>query len=88
MAVSGHAGLSLELLETRHVRDAFKAMPVQTDRTDARGIAADAAGLVSLRALQITADRPALLLAAITAVRTQARFFWNCTTLRAIDTAS
>jgi hypothetical protein len=26
-------------LETRHVRDAFKAMPVKTDRTDARGIA-------------------------------------------------
>jgi len=33
------AGLSVELLETRHVRDAFKAMPVKTDRTDARGIA-------------------------------------------------
>jgi transposase len=32
-------GLSVELLETRHVRDAFKAMPVKTDRTDARGIA-------------------------------------------------
>jgi transposase len=28
-----------ELLETRHVRDAFKAMPVKTDREDARGIA-------------------------------------------------
>jgi len=27
------------LLETRHVRDAFKAMPVKTDRNDARGIA-------------------------------------------------
>jgi transposase len=27
------------LLETRHVRAAFKAMPVKTDRTDARGIA-------------------------------------------------
>jgi len=27
------------LLETRHVRDAFKAMPVKTDRKDARGIA-------------------------------------------------
>src|SRR5512135_3760660 len=25
--------------ETRHVRDAFKAMPVKTDRKDARGIA-------------------------------------------------
>src|SRR4051794_33686509 len=33
------AGFSVELLETRHVRDAFKAMPVKTDRTDARGIA-------------------------------------------------
>jgi transposase len=33
------AGLSVELLETRHVRDAFKAMPVKTDRKDAQGIA-------------------------------------------------
>jgi transposase len=33
------AGLAVELLETRHVRDAFKAMPVKTDREDARGIA-------------------------------------------------
>jgi transposase len=33
------AGLPVELLETRHVRDAFKAMPVKTDRSDARGIA-------------------------------------------------
>lgn len=33
------AGLPAELLETRHVRDAFKAMPVKTDRKDARGIA-------------------------------------------------
>jgi len=33
------AGLAVELLETRHVRDAFKAMPVKTDRKDARGIA-------------------------------------------------
>jgi transposase len=29
----------VELLETRHVRDAFKAMPVKSDRNDARGIA-------------------------------------------------
>ena len=29
----------MELLETRHVRDAFKAMPIKTDRNDARGIA-------------------------------------------------
>ena len=33
------ASLAVELLETRHVRDAFKAMPIKTDRTDARGIA-------------------------------------------------
>ena len=33
------ADLPVELLETRHVRDAFKAMPVKTDRKDARGIA-------------------------------------------------
>jgi len=32
-------GLAVELLETRHVRAAFKAMPVKTDRKDARGIA-------------------------------------------------
>jgi transposase len=33
------AGFAVELLETRHVRDAFKSMPVKTDRNDARGIA-------------------------------------------------
>ena len=33
------AGFAVELLETRHVRNAFKAMPVKTDRNDARGIA-------------------------------------------------
>jgi transposase len=33
------AGLAVELLETRHVRDAFKAQPVKSDRKDARGIA-------------------------------------------------
>ena len=33
------AGLAVELLETRHVRNAFKLMPVKTDRKDARGIA-------------------------------------------------
>src|SRR4029453_5870183 len=32
-------GLPVELLETRHVRAAFTAMPVKTDRQDARGIA-------------------------------------------------
>ena len=50
------ARLPVELLETRHVRDAFKAMPVKTDRTDPRGICApDAAELVPACALQITA---------------------------------
>ena len=41
VALCGDArgGLPVELLETRHVRDAFKAMPVKTDRNDARGIA-------------------------------------------------
>ena len=38
-AAMREVGLSVELLETRHVRDAFKAMPVKTDRKDARGIA-------------------------------------------------
>jgi transposase len=33
------AGLAVELLETRHVRAAFRTMPVKTDRKDAHGIA-------------------------------------------------
>ena len=33
------AGLPVELIETRHVRAAFKTMPVKTDRNDARRIA-------------------------------------------------
>ncbi|MGL3211699.1 IS110 family transposase [Bradyrhizobium sp. BR 1433] len=33
------AGFAVELLETRHVREAFKSMPVKTDRNDARRIA-------------------------------------------------
>lgn len=33
------AGLTVELLETRHASDAFKAMPVKSDRNDARNIA-------------------------------------------------
>jgi transposase len=33
------AGLAVELLEARHVRKAFEAMPVKSDRNDARGIA-------------------------------------------------
>jgi transposase len=38
-AAMKQGGLAVELLETRHVRDAFKAMPVKSDRNDARGIA-------------------------------------------------
>jgi len=34
------AGLMVELLETRHVRAAFKVMPVKTDRKDARALTA------------------------------------------------
>jgi transposase len=33
------AGLAVELLETRHVRNAFQTMPVKTDRNDARRVA-------------------------------------------------
>ena len=33
------AGLAVELLETRHVYEAFKSMPVKSDRNDARKIA-------------------------------------------------
>jgi transposase len=38
-AAMKQAGLTVELLETRHVSDAFKAMPVKSDRNDARNIA-------------------------------------------------
>src|SRR5204863_2773666 len=38
-AAMKQAGLAVELLETRHVSDAFKAMPVKSDRNDARKIA-------------------------------------------------
>jgi transposase len=38
-AAMRQAGFAAELLETRHVRNAFKTMPVKTDRKDARGIA-------------------------------------------------
>jgi transposase len=38
-AAMKQAGLAVELLETRRVRDAFSAMPVKSDRNDARGIA-------------------------------------------------
>jgi transposase len=38
-AAMKEVNLAVELLETRHVRDAFKAMPVKSDRNDARGIA-------------------------------------------------
>jgi Transposase len=38
-AAMRQAGLAVELLETRHVRNALKTMPVKSDRNDARGIA-------------------------------------------------
>jgi transposase len=38
-AAMRQAALAVELLETRHVRNALKTMPVKTDRNDARGIA-------------------------------------------------
>ena len=38
-AAMSSAGLPVVLLETRQVRDAFRSMPVKTDRKDARGIA-------------------------------------------------
>jgi transposase len=47
------AGFAIELLESRHVRNAFKPMPVKTDRKDARGIAQ----LMRL-GFAIKADRP------------------------------
>ena len=33
-AATREAGLAVELLETRHVRKAFEAMPVKSDRND------------------------------------------------------
>jgi transposase len=38
-AAMREVGLPIELLETRRVRDAFRAMPVKSDRNDARNIA-------------------------------------------------
>ena len=38
-AAMREAGLAVELIETRHARNAFKTMPVKTDRKDAHGIA-------------------------------------------------
>jgi len=38
-AAMKEAGLAVELIETRHVRNAFKTMPVKSDRNDARAIA-------------------------------------------------
>ena len=38
-AAMKEAGLAVELVESRHVRNAFKTMAVKTDRKDARGIA-------------------------------------------------
>jgi len=48
------AGPAVELLETRPVRDAFKAIPVETNRKDARrNCAADADSVVQAGALQV-----------------------------------
>jgi hypothetical protein len=42
-------GFSIELLETRHMRDASKAMPIKINKKNARGIAPlNATGLVSV----------------------------------------
>ena len=49
------AGLAVELLETRHVRAAFKTMPVKTDQGRARHRSAHAARLVSPGTLQVAA---------------------------------
>src|SRR3954467_4233371 len=49
-AAMHEADLPVELLETRHVRDAFKAMPVKTDRKDARGIVSNDIGSAPLGA--------------------------------------
>ncbi len=38
-AAMREAGLAVELIETRHARNAFKTMPVKTDRKDAQSIA-------------------------------------------------
>jgi transposase len=38
LAALTKAGLAVELVETRHVRDALRAMPVKSDKKDARGI--------------------------------------------------
>ena len=38
-AAMKQAGLAVELLETRHIYEAFKSMPVKSDRNDARKIA-------------------------------------------------
>ena len=38
-AAMKEAGLAVELLETRHMHNAFSAMPGESDRNDARGIA-------------------------------------------------
>jgi transposase len=60
------AGLCVELIETRHVRAAFKTMPVKTDKQGTGHCAVDAAWLVQTGPLQIScrpggacaADRP------------------------------
>ncbi len=52
------AGLAVELLETRHVRNALKTMPVKTDRNDARGIAQLSARREGRRKTRVDPDRP------------------------------
>ena len=48
------AGLAVELLETRHMRNAFKIMPVKADRKGCpRDCQTDAAGLVLSGALHV-----------------------------------
>jgi hypothetical protein len=53
-AAMREAGLGVVLLETWHMRNAFEAMPVRTDRTNAPGIRSccdrDAAGALHARA--------------------------------------
>lgn len=82
MAICGirDAGLMVDLLGTRLVRDAFKAMPVKTDRNDARHRPADAAWPWQARSTSISdradlwgAVSPPLMLAACVCGYTQYR---------------
>ena len=58
-AAMRQAGLEVELLETRHVHNALKTMPVKTDRNDARGIAQLRAGSARSIASRFQRRRPA-----------------------------